>query len=88
TIYLGVMTGGVANALWLAALRFIPPGRLGALGYVSCSLTLILSIWLLQERVTPWFVLALLLVVTGVYLMMSGKAAPDTLESQPVEPAG
>ncbi len=88
TIYLGVMTGGVANAMWLAALRVIPPGRLGALGYVSCSLTLILSVWLLQERVTPWFVLALLMVVAGVYLMMSGKAVPDAQESRPAESDG
>lgn len=88
TIYLGVMTGGVANAMWLAALRVIPPGRLGALGYVSCSLTLILSVWLLQERVTPWFVLALLMVVAGVYLMMSGKAVPDVPESRPAESDG
>lgn len=88
TIYLGVMAGGVANALWLGALRVISPGRLGAFGYVSSSLALILSVWFLQERVTPWFVLALLMVVVGVYLMMSDKTTPDAPESRPAESAG
>lgn len=83
TIYLGVVTGGVANAMWLAALRVIPAGRLGALGYVSSSLTLVLSVCFLQEMVTPWFALALLLVVAGVYLMMSGKDGRAAPESRP-----
>ena len=87
TIYC-VMAGGVANALWLGALRVISPGRLGAFGYVSSSLALILSVWFLQERVTPWFVLALLMVVVGVYLMMSDKTTPDAPESRPAESAG
>jgi drug/metabolite transporter (DMT)-like permease len=88
TIYLGVMTGGVANAMWLAALRVIPAGRLGALGYVSSSLTLVLSVCFLREVVTPWFALALALVVAGVYLMMSGRGAAATPESQPASPPG
>lgn len=83
TIYLGVLTGGVANAMWLAALRTIPAGRLGALGYVSSSLTLVLSVCFLREMVTPWFALALLLVVAGVYLMMSGKTAIAASENRP-----
>lgn len=69
-LYLGVMTAGVANAMWMAALKMIPPGRLGALGYVSSSLTLLFSVWLLKEKVTTWFVMALIMVVVGVYLMM------------------
>ena len=86
TIYLGVMAGGVANALWLGALRVISPGRLGAFGYVSSSYLILPSGFCRKghSRVCP----ALLMVVVGVYLMMSDKTTPDAPESRPAESAG
>ncbi|OGV49520.1 MAG: hypothetical protein A2017_22065 [Lentisphaerae bacterium GWF2_44_16] len=76
TIYLGLMTNAVAYLCWYAALKYLKAGELGAFGYISAILTVILSFTLLHEKFTFSFFLALTGVIAGVYLMMekdSGK---------------
>lgn len=69
-LYLGLLGGGAAIALWYTALRFVSPGRLGALGYLSATLATCGSVLLVGERLNLAFVAALALVVGGVILMV------------------
>lgn len=73
--YLGVFANGLANGLWYAALKYLPPGELGAFGYVSASLSMLLSIFFLDESISAGFLLAMALVMGGVTCMLG--AAPQ-----------
>lgn len=74
TIYLGIMTNAVAYLCWYAALKYLKAGELGAFGYISAILTVIMSFTLLQEKFTFSFFIALAGVIAGVYLMMEKDA--------------
>lgn len=77
TVYLGLFANGLANLCWYAALKYLKAGELGAFGYISALLTVIMSFTLLNEKFTPWFFLALVGVIGGVYLMMEKAAGPS-----------
>ena len=72
----GVVTLALANACWYAALRYLRPGVLGAFGYLSAAITFTLSAFVLRERFTPPFILAIVLTLGGLALMLrAGKKA-------------
>ncbi len=68
--YLGVVSYGIANCLWYRALKFVTPGELGSLGYLSATLSIVLSVILLKERLSATMLAAIVLVVLGVGLML------------------
>ncbi len=68
--YLGVVSYGVANCLWYKALKFVTPGELGSLGYLSATMSVVLSVLLLKERLSLTMIVAIVLVIFGVGLML------------------
>ena len=80
-IYLGV-TNGVACVCWFSALKYLKAGELGAFGYVSAAMTMVLSLILLQERISFILLGALALVFYGVYLMMKPHKHNDVIVGQ------
>ncbi len=68
--YLGVVSYGIANCLWYRALKYVTPGELGSLGYFSATLSVVLSVILLHERLSLTMIGAIVLVVLGVWLMI------------------
>ncbi len=81
-IYLGVLSYGVGDAMWVNALQFLKPGQLGALGYVSATIAIGCSILFLGERVSLSFALAILCVLGGVWLMMGGRREDTTVNQK------
>ncbi len=81
-IYLGV-TNGVACLCWFSALKYLKAGELGAFGYVSAAMTMLLSLILLKEKISFILLGALALVFYGVYLMVkpNPKKESDSLET-------
>ena len=69
-LYLGALSYGVAEGLWYKALKYVSPGELGALGYISAALAVTSSILLLHEKITVFLVIAIVLIVIGVALML------------------
>ena len=69
-IYLGALSYGLAEGIWSKALKYVSPGELGALGYISAALAVITSVVMLHEKVTSFLVLAIVLIVVGVALML------------------
>ncbi|MBQ7650896.1 MAG: EamA family transporter [Victivallales bacterium] len=69
-LYLGVVSYGIANCLWYRALKFVTPGELGSLGFLSATLSVVLSIILLKERLSMAMITAIALVLLGVGLML------------------
>ena len=68
--YLGVMANGLGNTLWYMALRNLSAGALGAFGYISALLSLLMAMIGLHEVVSWQFVLALAMVLGGVGWML------------------
>lgn len=67
-----MITLAVANAC--GALKYLKASELGAFGCLSATMTMVLSAVMLKERISFIFVLALALVLPGIYLMMkSGR---------------
>ncbi|MBQ9366659.1 MAG: DMT family transporter [Victivallales bacterium] len=69
-LYLGALSYGLAEGLWYMALKYVSPGELGALGYVSAALAVVSSVLLLHEKVTVFAIVAIVLIVIGVGLML------------------
>lgn len=72
--YLGVLSYGVANSLWYVALKYVTPGELGTLGYISALLALVFSIFFTGEKVSLTFIISFVIVLTGVGLMLGGNS--------------
>ncbi|MGI6088233.1 MAG: DMT family transporter [Kiritimatiellia bacterium] len=68
-VYLGVGASGVAYVAWFSALKYLKAGELGAFGYVSTMIAAVLSILLVKERFPVTFVIAIIGVLLGVWLM-------------------
>ncbi len=79
-IYLGICANGIAYMCWFSALKYLKAGELGAFGYVSAAMTMVLSLVLLQEKISFLFLAALALVFYGVYLMMK---VPSSQKDKP-----
>ena len=71
-VYLSV-SGLLANACWYRALKYLPPGELGSFGYLSALLAAGSSILFLREKLSWCFLLAIIAVVTGVWLMVGER---------------
>lgn len=69
-LYLGIFGCGLANMLWYSALRHVKSDELGAFGYVSALLSVLMAVACLHERITPVFVFSACLVLGGVWLMI------------------
>ena len=76
-IYLGIAANGIAYVCWFSALKYLKAGELGALGYVSAAMTMVLSLILLREKISFLFLIALAMVFYGVYLMMKTPSSQD-----------
>ena len=69
-IYLGCCPSGLAVGLWRHALKFLPPGELGAFGYISALSAITFSIVFLKEKITWGFAAAVVCILVGVGLML------------------
>ena len=69
-LYLGIFPSGLGLVFWCLALKYMEPGILGSLGYVTPILTIILSYLLLKERASSLFFLGLVSVFLAIYLIM------------------
>ena len=78
TIYTGVITLAWANACWYAALRYLKPNVLGAFGYLSAAITFTLSSLVLNEKFSILFILAIILILSGMGMMMSNPAKDES----------
>lgn len=77
-LYLGCCTNGLANGLWYCALKYIKPGELGSLGYISAMIAFTFSIVFLHEKITWLFGLSIVMVLSGVRLVLStAQGEPD-----------
>jgi len=74
TIYMGVFVNGLAYICWYAALKYLNAGEVGAFGYISLILTVIMSSILLHEKFSFLFFIAIFGVLAGVYLMMEKRS--------------
>lgn len=70
---LGVFCYGIAFMLWLAALKYLEAGKVGALGYVSVLMATGGSWLLLREHLTVQHLFGMALLLTGVYYMISAR---------------
>ncbi len=68
--YLGVVSYGIANCLWYKGLKYVTPGELGSLGYLSATISVVFSVLLLKERLSITMISAIVLVILGVGLML------------------
>ncbi|MBP5640185.1 MAG: DMT family transporter [Victivallales bacterium] len=75
-IYLGILSYGIADVFWYVALKYVTPGQLGSLGYVSAMLALVVSMILLDEKITLLFVCAICCILGGVALMLKSPKKP------------
>lgn len=78
--YLGVLSYSVANSLWYVALKFVTPGELGALGYISALMAASLSAIVTKEHLSLSFFIALALIIGGVALMLKRPQIKETAE--------
>lgn len=72
-IYLGACANGLAVGLWSQALKHLKPGVLGAFGYVSAVSSIIFATVFLKEKISWLFIVAVILIMTGVSLLFSQK---------------
>ena len=72
-VYLGVVSSGLALALWAYAQKYVEPGAIGAFGYISATLATIFSMFFLKEKLTVTFLFSFLMVLGGVTLMIREK---------------
>ncbi len=70
-LYWGVCVSAVACGLWYVALKHLSPGELGAFGYLTPVVSLVLAMICFAERPSWHFCMALALIVGGVTLMVS-----------------
>ena len=78
TVYTGIVTLALANACWYAALRYLKPGVLGAFGYLSAAITFTLASIVLKEKFSVLFILAIILILSGMSMMMSDPAKDES----------
>ena len=76
-IYLGMLSYGLANSLWICALKYLKPGQLGSFGYLSAAIAMTCSVLFVNEKFTITFFIAIALVLVGVALMLH-QAKPST----------
>ena len=69
-VYTGVLTLALANFFWYAALKYLKPVELGAFSYLTPVLTFVLSAIVLKERFSMAFIAAVVLILSGMFLMM------------------
>ena len=72
-VYWGVCVSAVACGLWYVALKHLAPGELGAFGYLTPVVSLILAMIFFAERPSWHFYAALVLIVGGVTLMVDNQ---------------
>ena len=72
-IYLGCCPSGLAVGLWRHALKYLPPGELGAFGYISALSAITFSVVFLKEKITWGFAAAVVCILAGVGLMLKGE---------------
>ena len=72
-VYWGVCVSAVACGLWYVALRHLAPGELGAFGYLTPVVSLVLAMIFFAERPSWHFYTALVLIVGGVTLMVDNQ---------------
>ena len=80
-VYLGMLSYGLANSLWICALRYLKPGQLGSFGYLSAAIAMTCSAIFVNEKFTIMFFIAIALVLIGVALML--HQPKPTTESKP-----
>ena len=72
-VYWGVFVSAVACGLWYVALKRLSPGELGAFGYLTPVVSLLLAMIFFAERPSWQFCAALALIVGGVTLMVNTR---------------
>ena len=70
-LYWGVLANAAAFGLWYAALKYLKPGELGAFGYLTPLVSVILSVLLFAEKISWPFCLSACLIFAGIKLMFT-----------------
>ena len=68
-VFLGVADTGWAIALWYTALAYVEPAALGAYGYLSATIALVVARLVGREAFDWRFFVAIALVMGGIALM-------------------
>ncbi len=74
-LWIGIAVTVIAVGLSNTSVRLIGANKASMLNYIRSALAAILAILLLGETLYPFHVIALLLVIGGVYLMTQGRRA-------------
>ena len=68
-LFLGVVATGISIAFWYIAIGMADPSALGAYGYLSALISLVLARVLARERFTWQFLAAFALIMIAIYFM-------------------
>ena len=68
-VYLGVLGTGICVALWNNAALHVPPAALGAFGYLSATIGMVLGFIGLNETLTWRFAVAIVCCMLAVWIM-------------------
>ncbi len=66
---MGILAFGWSEACWYAAMAYVPPAALGAFGYLSAGVALVIAYLSAGEQLSLLFFVAIALVLFGVWLM-------------------
>lgn len=75
-LYLGLVASGIAIPCWNAAAKYLSAGALGAFGYLSLLLAVLLSIAGLKEKISIAFFAAFIMIIGSIAMTVQG-ASPE-----------
>ncbi|MCM8818414.1 MAG: EamA family transporter, partial [Candidatus Omnitrophica bacterium] len=67
-LYLGIIPTGIGFTLWFYALNYIKPSSLAVFQYLTPIITIILSFLLLNEKISFYTILGMLLIFSSIFL--------------------
>jgi drug/metabolite transporter (DMT)-like permease len=73
--FLGILGSGMAYIFWYDALKVLPVAQVGTYLYIEPVVTVIVSFFLLSEKITPPGVLGGVVILLGVWLVNRAKSA-------------
>ncbi len=66
----GIVSIGLANTLWQLALKSKDTAKISNLAYITPFLSLIWTWLILEEPISPWSILGLVVIVTGILVQL------------------
>lgn len=78
--WIGIVTSGIAYTAWASALQKGDTGKVSNLAYITPFLSLVWTTLILDESITVWSILGLLLIVSGVFVQMTRRKKKEERE--------